>query len=76
MRWVRLLFLSVGRAALCFACFMSDWLWENKTGKAKCCTFGKTSAVALGEPLERWGALDWVGENTTAKQTAFFYLIG
>jgi hypothetical protein len=53
---------------------MSDWLWENKTGKAKCCTLGKTSADALGEPLERWGALDWVGANTTAKQTAFFYL--
>jgi hypothetical protein len=34
----------------------------------------KTSADAVGEPLERWGALDWVGAKNSAKQTAFFYL--
>lgn len=50
------------------------WLWENKKPVFIDLLWEKTSADALGEPLERWEALDWVGANTTAKQTAFFYL--
>jgi hypothetical protein len=52
------------------------WAWENKKPFFMGLLWGKTSADAVGEPLVRWGALDWVGENTSAKQTAFFYLIG
>lgn len=56
------------------------WAWENKKPFFIGLLWGKTSADALAEPLERWEALDWVGANTSAKQTAFnyriFYLIG
>lgn len=50
------------------------WAWENKKPFFIGLLRGKTSADAVGEPLVRWGALDWVGANTLAKRSYFFYL--
>ncbi len=52
------------------------WAWENKKPFFIGLLWGKTSADAVAEPLERRRALDWVGANTSAKQTAFNYRIG
>lgn len=72
----RLLFLRVGSKRIKTEFFVCDWLWENKKPVFIGLLWGKTSADAVGEPLVRWGALDWVGANTSAKQTAFNYRIG
>jgi hypothetical protein len=50
------------------------WAWENKKPFFIGLLWGKTSADALAEPLERWRALDWVGANSSAKRSYFFYL--
>jgi hypothetical protein len=50
------------------------WAWENKKPFFIGSLWGKTSADALAEPLERWRALDWVGANSSAKRSYFFYL--
>lgn len=51
------------------------WAWENKKPFFIGLLWGKTSADALGEPLERWEALDWVGANSSAKRSYFFIII-
>ena len=50
------------------------WAWENKKPFFIGLLGGNTSADGVGEPLERWEALDWVGANTSAKRSYFFYL--
>ena len=51
------------------------WAWENKKPFFIGLLWGKTSADAVGEPLERWEALDWVGANSSAKRSYFFIII-
>ena len=51
------------------------WLWENKKPVFIDLLWEKQVPIAVGEPLERWGALDWVGAKKSAKRSYFFIII-
>ena len=66
-------FSSVGKVQGFFCLFYVRWGWENKTGKKCFAQLGKKQVLrALGENhLSGGKALDWVGENTSAKRSYF-----
>ncbi|AUX18648.1 hypothetical protein AQ623_10495 [Flavobacterium columnare] len=52
--------------------FVSEGVGKTKSLFLWACSVGKTTALRVGKkPQERWQSWDWVGANTTAKQTAF-----
>lgn len=55
--------------------FCVRWLWENKKPVFIDLLWEKQVPIAVGEPLERWGALDWVGAKKSAKRSYFFYVV-
>jgi hypothetical protein len=81
VRWVRLLFLSLGRAALygiaellcCYDCFVPR-------NDIKCCTWKKTSADSLEKTTRALGCVGWAGAKKSALWAFLsffcFYLIG
>ena len=46
--------------------------WENREPFFIDLLWGKQVLKVHEKPLVRWGALDWVGETTSAKRSDFF----
>ena len=61
--WEALVFRALGKCRAFFAFFMSDGLGKIKKAKKVLHSVGKKQVLGgVGKkPLERWGALDWVG---------------
>lgn len=56
--------------------FCVRWAWENKKTFFYWLCVGKTSADGGGRTTGALACVGWVGANTSAKRSYFFYLIG